>query len=117
MVPAVIDGCACDGQGIPEPGNREVGAQEERSCHNGAKVDHYVLDGMGIHRSDSDRRDPFVVSFVDALVEKGMMHESERGRVTIWQTLLLSFYKYTMHHPTGTTSTQVLPYLRMYANL
>ena len=76
MVATVVDGCASDGQGVPEPRGGEVGSQEEWASHNGAKVDDNVLNGMGVHRSDSDRRDPFVVSFMDVLVEIGVMHES-----------------------------------------
>ena len=73
VVAAVGVGGVQDGQKVPQPGNGQVGAHDQRTRKHWEEAGNVVLHWMGVHGSDSNRGRPLMVDLVEVLVETGVV--------------------------------------------
>jgi len=73
-VPAVMQLRPDHSRNEPYVHCKKVTPAENRSEPQGQYVDHCVFDGMSVAGGESDRRFEFVMLFVEALVERRVVH-------------------------------------------
>ena len=69
MVSTVGDGRVHDGQNVPEPGNGEVGAHDDRTQRYWEEVRDDLFERMTVDGGYPNRRCPLVVSLMDVFID------------------------------------------------